>query len=201
MGKRDPRIDAYIARSADFAKPILTHLRAVVHAASPDIDETMKWSFPHFEHKGIICSMASFKEHCAFGFWKASLILDENGRSAEQAMGQFGRIASIDELPSKRILTGYIRKAMELNTKGVKVPARAKPLEKKEVVMPAELTSALKKNKKALAAFDGFSPSKRNEYAEWIGESKSDATRDRRLEQAIEWISEGKGRNWKYEKC
>ena len=201
MGKRDPRIDAYIAGAADFAKPILAHLRTVVHSVSPDIDETMKWSFPHFEYKGILCSMASFKKHCALGFWKASLILDENGRSAEQAMGQFGRITSIDELPSDKILTGYIRKAMELNATGVKAPPRAKLTKQKNVVMPTELTSALKKNRKALAAFDGFSPSKRKEYAEWIGEAKSDATRDRRVEQAIQWISEGKGRNWKYEKC
>src|SRR5262249_29175342 len=111
MGMRDPRVDAYIERSAEFARPILTHLRDLVHVACPDVEETMKWSFPHFQYKGLLCSMAAFKEHCAFGFWKGSLIV-EQGKVTEQAMGQFGRITRLSDLPSKKVLTGYIKEAM-----------------------------------------------------------------------------------------
>ncbi|MFN2397857.1 MAG: YdeI family protein [Gemmatimonadaceae bacterium] len=199
MGTRDPRIDAYIAKSADFGKPILTHLRDVVHSACPEVLETIKWSFPHFEYKGVLCSMASFQEHCAFGFWKGSLIVDTNGKSVE-AMGQFGRITRISDLPSKKALTTYIKEAMRLNESGVKVPARSKPRHKREVVVPDYLSSALKKNRKALAIFDDMSPSHKREYVEWITEAKGDDTRKRRLEKAIEWMTEGRSRNWKYER-
>ena len=125
MGKKDPRVDAYIAKAAPFARPILTHLREVIHATSSDIDEDMKWSFPHFMYKGILASMASFKEHAAFGFWKGSLIVNTAGRSAE-AMGQFGRITSVKDLPSKRVLTGYVKQAVKLNDAGVPSPTRSK---------------------------------------------------------------------------
>src|SRR5258707_15517836 len=124
MGTRDARVDAYIEKSADFAKPILTHLRELVHSACPDVEETMKWSFPHFQYKGLLCSMAAFKEHCAFGFWKGSLIVGKGGGEAN-AMGQFGRIAGLSDLPSRKVLTGYIKEAMKLNDDGVKTPARA----------------------------------------------------------------------------
>jgi len=202
MSTRDPRIDAYIASSADFAKPILTHLREIVHAACPDVDETMKWSFPHFTYKGMLCSMASFKEHCAFNFWKGALVVgasngDGNG---ERAMGQFGRITAISDLPSKKTLTGYIKEAMRLNEAGVKSPTRSKPKAKKEVAVPDDLTKALRKNRKALATFEKFSPSHRREYIEWITEAKGEETRNRRLATAVEWIAEGKPRNWKYMK-
>src|SRR5262245_6764703 len=138
MAARDPRIDAYIAKSAEFARPILAHLREVVHAACPDVEETMKWSFPHFQYKGMLCSMAAFKEHCAFGFWKSSLVLGE-GHEAEKAMGQFGRITKLSELPSKKVLSGYIKKAMELNDAGVKSPTRAKKAPKPELAVPDDL--------------------------------------------------------------
>jgi uncharacterized protein YdeI (YjbR/CyaY-like superfamily) len=169
----------------------------MVHSACPKAEETMKWSFPHFMHEGMLCSMASFKAHCAFGFWKGSLILDANGRSTE-AMGQFGRITSLGELPSRRVLTGYIKKAMELNEQGIKSPNRIKRAPKPEAKVPKDLAVALGKNKKARATFDNFTPSHRREYVEWITEAKSEATRQRRLETAIGWMAENKSRNWKY---
>lgn len=153
MGKRDPRVDAYIANSADFARPILDRLREIVHEACPPVEETMKWSFPHFMYEGILCSMASFKEHCAFGFWKGSLIV---GDGVRDAMGHFGRITKISDLPSRKVMTGYIRQGMKLNEAGVKSPARYKPRVKTALVIPAELTKALQKNKKARATFEAF---------------------------------------------
>ena len=200
MGTRDARIDAYIAKSAEFARPILAHLREVVHAACPDVEETMKWSFPHFDYKGMLCSMAAFKEHCAFGFWKGSLIVE--GNDGEKAMGQFGRITTHADLPSKKVLTAYIKKAMTLNAEGVKSPTRSKPkASTRELIVPDDLTSALAANKAARATFDKLPPSHKREYVDWITEAKTQATRTRRLETAVEWMSEGKPRNWKYMNC
>jgi uncharacterized protein YdeI (YjbR/CyaY-like superfamily) len=194
MGKKDPRIDAYIARSADFAKPILRHLRALVHKGCPDVEETMKWSAPFFDYEGaILASMAAFKEHCAFGFWKGSLIVP----GKKDAMGQFGRITKVSDLPSDRVMIGYVKEAARLNAEGVKTP-RAPKREKKEIAMPADLASALRKNARARATFDAFSPSHKREYLEWITEAKGEETRKKRLETAIEWMAEGKPRNWKY---
>ncbi|MDQ6886434.1 MAG: YdeI/OmpD-associated family protein [Gemmatimonadota bacterium] len=201
MGKRDPRIDTYIASSADFAKPILTHIREVVHAACPEAEETLKWGMPTFTFKGMLCGMAAFKQHATFGFWKGSLIVDDQGKSAGAAMGQFGRITSLADLPSKKILTGYIKQAMKLNDDGVTPHARSKAKVKKPVVVPKDLAAAMKKNRKALTAFEELSPSHKREYVEWITEAKREDTRKRRLETAIEWIAEGKSRNWKYENC
>jgi uncharacterized protein YdeI (YjbR/CyaY-like superfamily) len=198
MGTRDPRLDAYIARSADFAKPILAQIREVVHEACPEVEEAMKWSSPHFMYKGMLCGMASFKEHCAFGFWKGSLIVGGDSRNVE-AMGQFGRITSVADLPPKKVLVGYIKDAMRLNDAGVKSPTRSKPKgQKKELAVPDDLSAALNRNKKAKATFDTFRPSYRNEYVEWITEAKGEDTRKRRLKTAIEWMAEGKPRNWKY---
>jgi hypothetical protein len=118
----DPRVDAYIERSAEFAKPILKHIRRLVHQASPEIKETMKWSFPHFDRRGTVCSMAAFKEHCAFGFWKQSL-LESNAFPAEKtAMGSFGRITSVRDLPGSKTMLKLIRDAVQLNEDGIKVP-------------------------------------------------------------------------------
>lgn len=197
MGKRDPRVDAYIAKSADFAKPILNRIREVVHEGCPEVEETMKWGMPHFEYEGILCGMGSFKEHCALHVWKGSLIVGDGPR---EAMGQFGRITRISDLPSEKILAGYIKQAMKLREDGVKNPARSKPRKKAALVVPSELTSALKKNKKAAAAFKEFSPSHKREYADWISEAKRDETRKRRVDAAVEWMAEGKSRNWRYEK-
>jgi uncharacterized protein YdeI (YjbR/CyaY-like superfamily) len=201
MVLRDDRVDAYIAKSPEFARPILTHLREIVHAACPDVEETMKWSRPHFVYKGMLCGMSAFKEHCAFGFWKSSLILDEKGECVDKASGHFGRITAVADLPSKKILTGYIKEAMKLNEAGVKPPVRAKPKSPSEVVVPEDLESALLKNKKAMAGFEKFPPSHKREYIAWITEAKTEATRTRRLETAIEWMAEGKPRNWKYMNC
>jgi uncharacterized protein YdeI (YjbR/CyaY-like superfamily) len=194
MNRKDPLIDQYIARSAEFARPILTHIRAVVHEACPEVEETMKWSFPHFDYKGMMCSMAAFKEHCAFGFWKASLILDSTNADA---MGQFGRITKVSDLPSKRQMREYIKKAMLLNDTGAAI-RRERSAAKKEIAPPADFLAALKKNTKAQTTFDAFSPSHRREYLEWITEAKGEDTRKRRMDQAIEWLAQGKPRNWKY---
>lgn len=201
MPTLDPRVDAYIANSADFARPILEHLRAVVHAACPDVEETMKWSFPHFQYHGMLCSMASFKAHCALKFWKGELLIAASDAKTEQAMGQFGRITAIADLPSKETLESYIQKAMLLNDDGVKAPARVKAAAPRELVVPEYLASALAQQQPALEHFNAFSTSKKRDYVEWLEEAKTEATRLRRLEQAVEWIAEGKSRNWKYEKC
>jgi uncharacterized protein YdeI (YjbR/CyaY-like superfamily) len=196
MGRQDPRVDAYILKSAAFAQPILKHLRDTVHAASDEIDEDIKWSFPHFMYKGMLCGMAAFKEHCTFGFWKGSLVAGDTGKSAE-AMGQFGCIQSVADLPSKKILIGFVRKAMALNDAGV-TAARKPRAPRKPLAMPADFAAALKKNKRAQAAFGAFTPSHRREYVEWITEAKRDETRARRLKAALGQIAEGKPHNWKY---
>ena len=197
MPKKDPRIDAYIAQSAPFAKPILKHLRKVVHAGCPEVEETLKWSMPHFDYKGVMCGMAAFKEHCAFGFWKGTLILGNN-KGAEEAMGHFGRITSLDDLPDAKTLIRYVRRAAELNEKGIKVPGRTQPKKKPPLRIPDYLTTALKKNAKAKKTFENFTPSNQREYVEWLTEAKREETRQQRLKTAINWMSQGKVRNWKY---
>ncbi len=198
MGKRDPRVDAYIAKSAGFAQPILTEIREAVHASCPDVEEAMKWSFPHFIYKGMLCSMAAFTQHAALGFWKGSLVLGREKNA--DAMGQFGRITKRSDLPSGKILAGYIRKAAALNDQGVKVPRTPRRVAPTVLKVPADLAAALKKSQKAHAGFAGLSPSHRREYVDWIIEAKSDQTRARRLAQAVAWMAEGKSRNWKYER-
>ncbi len=203
MGSRDPRVDAYIAKSADFARPILEHLREVVHAGCPDVEETLKWRMPTFLYKGILAGMGAFQGHCVFGFWKASLFeTPPRGPAStpDHAMGQLGRITSLDELPSDRSLTAWVREAAALNDRGVKKsrPASGRAARKRPV--PAYLATALRGSKKALATFQGFSPSARNEYVEWITDAKTEATRKRRIETAVKWMAEGKSRNWKYER-
>jgi uncharacterized protein YdeI (YjbR/CyaY-like superfamily) len=196
----DPRINAYIEKSADFAQPILVHLRKLVHKACPDIVETMKWSMPHFDYKGVVCHMAAFKKHCAFGFWKQSLMETDAFPKNKTAMGSFGRITSLKDLPSDKVMIGLVHQAIELNEKGIKTPQK-KPTEKRELVVPDILKNALAKNKKAKERFDNFSYSHRKEYVEWITEAKTEPTREKRLATTIEWLAEGKSRNWKYEKC
>jgi uncharacterized protein YdeI (YjbR/CyaY-like superfamily) len=199
---KDKRIDAYISKAQDFARPVLNHIRAIVHKACPDVEETMKWSFPHFDYKGeMMCSMASFKQHCAFGFWKAALLEDKKNvieKTEREAMGHFGRITSVKDLPSDRVFISLIKQAMKLNDEGIKLPPKAKATTAKELKIPAYFSSALKSNKKAFSTFNKFSPSSKKEYVEWIAEAKTEETRERRLETAIEWIAEGKVRNWKY---
>jgi len=199
MATIDPRIDAYIAASPEFSRPILTHLREIVHAACPEVEETMKWSRPHFQYKGMLCQMSAFKEHCAMGFWKGALLFPE--MIEKESMGHFGRITSLKDLPSKKVIAGYVKQAMKLNDDGVQTPARAAPKSPRPLEMPAYFLDALKQNKAALAVFNAGSTSFKREYVDWLEDAKTEATRLRRMAQAIEWLAEGKARNWKYEKC
>jgi uncharacterized protein YdeI (YjbR/CyaY-like superfamily) len=198
MGKKDPRIDAYIAKSAAFAKPILKHLRKIVHAGCPDVEETLKWSMPHFDYKGVMCGMAAFKQHCVFGFWKKTLILDRDPATEEAAMGGFGRITSLADLPSEKTLLQYVKKAAALNEAGIKAPPRIKSKKREPLEVPDYFGAALKKNAKARKTFEDFPPSKRREYLEWVTEAKREETRRERLATSIKWLAEGKARHWKY---
>ena len=202
MGQRDARIDAYIAKSADFARPILTHLRELVHAACPECEETLKWSAPSFTYRGkILCGMAAFKQHAAFGLWQGAMIVGSDGRRLDDAMGQFGRITRIADLPGKRELAGYIKQAMKLIEEGAKRPVAKKAAPKPPVEAPEDLLAALRTNAKARATYEGFPPSCKREYVEWITEAKRAETRAKRVAQTVEWLAEGKRRNWKYEAC
>lgn len=202
MATREKIIDEYINKSADFAKPILNHLRELVHKTCPDVEEKMKWSFPHFDYKGeMMCSMAAFKQHAVFGFWKAALMKDqvliENAKS-ETAMGHLGKLTSIKDLPSDKKMIAWIKEAMLLNDKGIKLPAKPKSTERAELVIPDYFIKELSKNKTATKLFEAFSYSHRKEYLEWITEAKTEATRNKRITSAIEMMTEGKSLNWKY---
>ena len=207
MANTDPRIDAYLQKAAPFAQEILNHLRKLIHATCPDVEETWKWSFPHFMYKGaVLCSMAGFKEHCSFGFWKAALIANEDKiltLKDREGMGHLGKITSLKDLPKDAVLKKYIKAAMKLNEDGVKLPPRNKVSEqaKKELQTPDDFAAALKKHPKAKATFDAFSYSNRKEYIQWLTEAKTEATRTKRMGTAIEWLTEGKTRLWKYEAC
>lgn len=201
MGKKHPGIDAYIARSAPFARPILKHLRAIVHAGCPDVEETLKWGHPSFDFKGILCGMAAFKAHATFGFWKYALLIGDRklGKSDEKAMGQFGRITSIADLPDRTTLIALVRRAAALNEQGIR-PPRPKRRPATPPRTPVLLAAALRKSKKALATFQALSPSHKRDYIEWLTEAKGEDTRARRLATAIAWMAEGKHRNWKYDR-
>lgn len=200
MGNKIKQIDSIIDKSADFAKPILNHLREVVHKACPDVEEKIKWGMPFFDYKNApLCNMAAFKQHCAFGFWKAKLMKDGqlmDNAKAETSMGHLGRITSLKDLPPDKKLTAWIKEAMKLNEEG-KTVAKPKPASK-PVEIPDYFLGAIKKNKKAWETFQKFPPSHVKEYVQWITEAKREETRDSRMKQAIEWMSEGKDRNWKY---
>ena len=197
--KTDPRIDAYIDdKAADFAKPILRHLRAMVHEACPDCEETLKWSMPTFMYKGkILAGLASFKAHATFGYWNDSMLqADEKNRSA---MGQFGRLTSLDDLPPRETLIALTRKSMALVDSGAKIERRREP--KAPLAVPQDLQAAIDAAPAAKATWDAFPPSCQREYVEWVTEAKRDETRSKRLAQTMEWLTEGKRRNWKYENC
>ena len=200
MPSYDKRIDAYIEKSAEFAQPIMVHLRELIHKACPEVTETLKWSMPAFEYKGILCGFAAFKQHATFMFWKQSLLESDAFPKIKTAMGSFGRITSLKDLPGDKVILGLIHQAMELNEKGVKVPKKPAAA-KKELVVPDILTKALSKNKAAKTTFENFPYSCKKEYVEWITEAKTEPTRDKRLATTIEWLAEGKRRNWKYENC
>lgn len=199
MSKTDPRVDAYIAKARPFAQPILTHIRTAVHAGCPGVSETIKWGMPAFEYKGPLAGMAVFKAHCTLGFWKASLMKTVPSGKRREAMGQFGRFESVDDVPSAAALIRMVKEAAAINEAGLKVarkPAAPKPAPK----APPYVLAALRKNAKALAGWRAFPPSHQREYLQWIAEAKTAETRARRLDTAVIWISEGKGRNWQYER-
>lgn len=197
MGTTDPRVEAYIQKAEPFAKPILRHIRKAVHDGCSDVEETMKWSFPHFQYKGMLCSMASFKAHCSFGFWKGSLLeVPPNGT----AMSQFGRITSVDDLPTSRELIRLVRQAAALNDENVKIRRPQRTTPKPPLKSPPDLQKALRANAAAAKGFKTLSPSHRREYIEWITEAKTEPTRKKRIATTIEWLTEGKSRNWKYER-
>ncbi len=202
---RLPAIDAYIAKSKPFAQPILTHLRDTIHRVVPEIEETVKWSRPFFVYKGVILgNVSAFKEHCSFGLWGTEMAqtLRGGGIDSKEGMGSFGKLASLEELPPTPELERYIRKAADLIAEGTRtksIQRVAKPSPRGELEIPEALAQALKINKAAAAKFAQLSPSCRREYAEWIADAKRDETRSKRLATALEWIAEGKSRNWKYE--
>lgn len=195
MGRHDARIDAYIARAAPFAQPLLTRLREQVHAACPDVDESLKWSAPAFLYRDrLLCTMAAFKQHVAFGFWQGEQVLGE--RADDTAMGQFGRIRSAGDLPDAAELAGYVRKAAALIDAGGTRPRRPAP-PRAEPPPSDDFMAALRATPAAHATFDAFPPSHRREYVEWIAEAKREDTRARRIAQAVAWLAEGKPRHWK----
>ena len=201
MAPRDKRIDSYINRAAPFAQPILTHLRMVVHAACPDVEETIKWGMPFFVYHGILCGMAAFKQHAAFNLRRGSAIVQGGAGASKSAMGDFGRLTDLSQLPSKLVLTGYVKQAMRLNEEEIKAPPKPKPNPRPAPTVPADLRTALAQSATAQATFKKFSPSQRREYIEWVTEAKRAETRARRVATTIEWLREGKRRNWKYENC
>jgi uncharacterized protein YdeI (YjbR/CyaY-like superfamily) len=201
MPSRDPRFDDYIRAAPAFAQPILTRLRALVHEACPAVEEAIKWRNPSFMHnKALLCGMAAFKAHCMLGFWKDSLLQPRLSKSDAAALQRLGRMTSAADLPADRTVIRIVRIAAAMHDEGVKAPSRPRPTTPQTIETPAILADALRRNRKAQAAFDAFSYSKKKDYVEWLTDAKSDETRARRLATAIEWIAEGKGRNWKYEK-
>jgi uncharacterized protein YdeI (YjbR/CyaY-like superfamily) len=203
---KNPAVDAYIAKSAEFARPILVHLRSLVHKASPAIIETIKWGVPCFEHKGIVAMMAAFKQHVSFGFWSQKLLKERLGKDseilfparAERGMG--GRkYRARAELPPDAVLVRAIRAAAALNDEGIR-PKR-ELVKKPPPKAPTYLVAALKKNARARRTFESFTPSQRREYVDWLVDARQEATRQRRLATTVAWLAEGKQRNWKYQNC
>lgn len=198
--------DDYINQAQEFAKPLLVFFRECVIEACPDAKEEFKWSFPNFTYNGsILCNMAGFKQHVTFGFWLGGQMKDPKGimsRTGNTGMGNFGKMTNLDELPDRATLINYIKEAMQLTDAGVKLPSQTGPKKKaKELPVPQILVDALNKNDDAFKTFNDFSQSKRNDYSEWISSAKTEKTQIKRLDQTIEWLAEGKSRNWKYEKC
>lgn len=198
MGTKDPRVDDYIEKSAEFARPILRHLRDLVHRGCPEVEETLKWSMPAFTHKGLVCMMAAFKQHATFSLWKHDLVVGKEEK--EGAMGQFGRLTALTDLPADETVLEYLRKAAELNEVGTKTPprARAGSASRHRLVVPDYLVAALKKNHRARLTFENLSRSHKREYVEWLTAAKRKETRQKRLQTALAWLGEGKPHNWQY---
>jgi uncharacterized protein YdeI (YjbR/CyaY-like superfamily) len=208
-GDLNPKVDAYIEKAKPFAQPILEHIRSLFHKGCPDVEEAIKWSMPFFVYKGaILANMAAFKEHCSCGFWgkEISAAMREAGAAKPgEGMGLLGKITSVKDLPPDKQMLGWIRQAAALVDSGNYTSPMAgrteKAAKRPQPKASPELAAALKKNKKASAVFENFSPSCQREYIEWIAEAKREETRDKRIAQAVEWIAEGKQRNWKYQNC
>ncbi|MCB0761506.1 MAG: YdeI/OmpD-associated family protein [Flavobacteriales bacterium] len=199
----NPKVDAYIEKSQEFARPILELVRQWVHEACPECTEVIKWGFPCFDYQGLMVSMASFKAHCAVTFWKGALLSAPDGVleiGGNTAMGQFGKVKSIDDLPQKAVFIHLVHQAMDLNERNIKLPKKPKE-DRAPIVIPEDFKALMKGVPESLARFEAFSYSHQKEYIEWIEEAKREATRVKRMNTAIEWLSEGKSRNWKYEKC
>lgn len=196
-GHRDPRIDRYINAAAPFAQPILRHLRELVHEACPDVEESVKWGMPFFVHHGNLCFMAAFTAHAGFGFWRGGAALGGSSAAKPGAMGQFGRLTSVRDLPGRRTLVAAVRRAAQLNEAGK--PAAPARRRKPAPRTPADLQAALRRAAKASATWKALAPSHRREYVEWITEAKRPETRRRRVATAVGWLAAGKRRNWKYE--
>lgn len=199
--KKDKRIDEYIAAAQPFAQPVLKHLRKVIHQAGAELEEAIKWGFPHFDYNGkILCAMAAFKHHCSFNLWLAGH-LDKTNKSTGDAagMGIFGKITSLKDLPPDEEIMELLHKAMALTDAGKTIQRKA-PAKNITVAAPEDFLSLLNKNKEASEYFAKFSPSKKKEYIEWVTDAKTETTRAKRMATAVEWIAEGKSRNWKYEK-
>jgi uncharacterized protein YdeI (YjbR/CyaY-like superfamily) len=194
------QVDQYILKSPPFAIPILNYFRALVHAVDDRFEESIKWGMPFFELKGTVCHMAAFKKHCAIGFWKGSLMQDEHNffKDKTNAMGQLGKIQSLNDLPEDEILISYIQEAIKLNEDNIKLPAKPKTAEKVPLIIPQYFIDVLQKDPKAMAIFQNFSPSNKKDYVLWLEEAKTEATRLKRLDTALEWIADGKPRMWKY---
>jgi uncharacterized protein YdeI (YjbR/CyaY-like superfamily) len=197
---KNKKVDEYILRSNDFAKPILNHLRKLIHMACPQVVETIKWGHPHFEYKGLLCNMAAFNRHCAFGFWKATLMKDAEllKENNADAMGHSGKIKSVSDLPKDKIIVARVKEAALLNEQGVSLPARKHSDKKIDIAVPLLLKKEFAKNKKAADIFNNLSQSHKREYIEWIDEAKTENTRLKRIHTTIEWLTEGKSRNWQY---
>lgn len=196
---RDPRVDTYIARAQPFARPILEHVRDRVHAVLPAVEEALKWSMPAYTVGGkIVLITASFKAHAALNFWRGQEL---RGNAADgEAMGQFGKLASLGDLPPDEELDALILKAAEL-AKAAPAPRQVKHAPKPTPELHPEFAAALEATPKAKARLDGFPPSAQRDYFEWISEAKQPATRAKRIATAVEWLSEGKRRHWKYQNC
>ena len=198
MTTRDLRVDEYIRRSAEFAQPLLTHFRKQVHEACPPVEEDIKWGAPHFVYKGNLCNMAAFKQHCAFGFWKGSLLFPKQDPKLGEAMGHLGRVTTLRDFPPVATLRKLVREAARLNDERVKPVRKSKTRDL--LPEPPDLLQALKQHPAARRTWDSFAPSHRREYLEWLGEARRDETRARRLATTLEWLAEGKQRNWKYQR-
>ena len=203
MSDFNPKVDEYFAKSEEFAIPIMEYLRQIIHDTCPDVVEVMKWGFPHFDYKGdMMCILGSFKKHCSFSLYKAELMVDPKiaeSVKAGQKMGYLDKIKSVSDLPEEKVLVAYIKEAMTLNEKGIKkVKPKTEP--KQPIEIPDYFSEKLALNPKAKEIFESQSPSFRKEYLVWIIDAKTDATRQKRIEESLEWITEGKGRFWKYKK-